>query len=62
MEKSARTIMQVAYERVQVVEGAAAVFPLTGDDVERWWRMGIGWLCGRTGTRRGGRLEMVMKV
>jgi hypothetical protein len=52
-EKKVRcTFMEVAYERAQVVEGVAAVFPLTGDDIE--WRTGVGWLaCGRTGTRIG---------
>jgi hypothetical protein len=40
--------MEVAYERAQVVEGVAAVFPLTGDDIE----CVDGCACGRTGTGR----------
>jgi hypothetical protein len=51
--------MQVAYERVQVVEGIAAVFPLTDDDVG--WRTGVGGLAGRAGTGMGG-LGGVKKV
>jgi hypothetical protein len=44
--------MEVAYERAQVVEGVAAVFPLTGDDIECVDGLLAG-ACGRTGTRSG---------
>jgi hypothetical protein len=59
-QKAGRTFVQVAYERVQVVKGGTAVFPLTSDDVRR--RRGIRWLataCGRTWARSS-RLSAVM--
>jgi len=50
--------VQVAYERVQVVKGSTAVFPLTSDKVEG--RSGVRWLVVRSSSCR--RLSAVMDV
>ena len=53
-----RTFVQVAYERVQVIKGSTAVFPLTSDKVEG--RSGVRWLVVRSSSCR--RLSAVMDV